>query len=799
MLLLEIRILAALTQTTVCRSEQMIPAKKTNRITALDYIGLKISVETTPNGKLKVTSEGHDENLLIELAQQLAWLGSALSTSPFGEKAAYAKASFRPPSSASKMVIAFEHSPLHVTEMACWLPLFSGAVIACGFPIPLRGDEIGLEISLELLARIAGVQHAVEFEGGVVMKSFSHMFVPVRKIQDRVQWHVVSSADSDTHLTYRHGLSLCGPRALLREMCLDDIKRCRAFVGWCSVAQSCLGSDRANYDNIHYSTATDLDSSTKFDGASLGFQQFGTAAFNFKFGVKEGKCHFKRDGPYRNIVSWAENTPVVLYDTAERRGWLVPASEVMLHIIQCRHRLEPSEVAGKRITLDTNVPVNSSAKAVLLKNMSVKLSDEEHHTFKSEIATIWSLLDFLVAENVAKEQNHNGATVKSTWCDDLNGFEFNAVVEQHSPFRQKQSKLSNTNGGWPMLTKDIDALVLLANGFEDIIVPAAAAENKDLCRSWQRVPKEKDFLATSIPMLKRLYRRAGCPLDRKYLTSTPKKLQWHQGNSMLFDSCEESNFVDCQCNRLQQILPKSTIGTIVPPGSIDNQGAVIFGHSGSMLQDILSKPRPQIPKYSGMYSQQNVQLTPIVVQQDSEDTSFSDGDTSGRSGSEFNLDSTPGSLYSCTTLSSQDSSTQLNDAMLGSFSKKRGRLPDIQFVLADEDNEFMDFERKRLKGGHAQDGLCPPITDYDCESMEDVYDRHRHRSNEKQRPSDSGDEFPASARNSILHSVTAGDGEAEGFGGKPGDAGLAVRVAEIKSQRMLRRQSGFYQRTAANG
>jgi hypothetical protein len=141
-------------------------------------------------------------------------------------------------SSTTEVVMRYEHSPLHETEQTCWLPLFPGAVIASGFPIPERGNETGLKISLNLLAGIGGVQHTVEFQGGVVMKGFSYMFVPVQKRDDRVQWHAVSSADPDTHLTYRSGLAQCGSRALSQDVGLDDISKCRAIVGWCSVAQS---------------------------------------------------------------------------------------------------------------------------------------------------------------------------------------------------------------------------------------------------------------------------------------------------------------------------------------------------------------------------------------------------------------------------------------------------------------------------------------------------------------------------------------------------------------------------------
>lgn len=664
---------------------------------------MSISIETAADGKLKFFAEGHCKDLIVGLSQQLAWLGSALSVSPFGDKVAYAKPLFIA-LSAGEVIIRYEHSPLHDTEQACWLSLFSGAVIASGFPILKRGDETGLEIALSLLAGIGGVQHAVEFQGGVVMKGFSHIFVPVRKTDNRLQWHAVSSADPNTYLTYHGGIAQCGPRALLQDVGLEDISKCRAIVGWCSVAQSRLGSDLANYENIHYSAATDIESTTKCAGGSLGFQQFGTAALDFKFGLKEGKYHFKRDGPYRNIVSWAEKTPIVLYDTAERRGWLVPASDVMLHIAQCRHRREPFEIAGKRITLDTSIPPNLTAKEVLLRNASVKLSDDDGHMFKTEIANIWSLLDFLIAENVAREQQNPGTAVEGFWCDILHGFEFNAVVEQHSPYHQKQVRLSTTNGGWPLLAKDIDALVLLANGFEDIIVPAAEDGNNGLCRSWRWVPKGNDYMATSTSMLRKLYDRAGYPLDRRYLTSTSKKLQWHRGTSMLFDPCESLRLDKCRCNRLQQILPRSTIGKIVPPDSIDNQGAVIFGHSGSIVRDMLSKPRPPVPRFSGIYSQKNVQLESAVVQQECEDSSLSDGDTPGQGGSDSTLGSTTGSLSSCTTLLSQDFASHPHEvgssSNLDPFPRKRGRLPEVRAFSTKEDDEFfMNTENKRVKSG----------------------------------------------------------------------------------------------------
>ncbi len=110
-----------------------------------------------------------------------------------------------------------------------------------------------------------------------------------------------------------------------------------------------------------------------------------------------------------------------------------------------------------------------------------------------------------------------GATVKGTLRDVIQGFEYKAVVEERSPFRQKQSFIKKTSGGWPTLVRDIDALVLFANGYEDVLRPSG---NTTLCRLWQSVPKWKDYLAATVKALNDLCDVAGCRVDRMYLTST---------------------------------------------------------------------------------------------------------------------------------------------------------------------------------------------------------------------------------------------------------------------------------------
>ena len=313
------------------------------------------------------------------------------------------------------MDINFRHTELNATEIACWLPLFKGASIASGFPIPERKGEIGLEVPIDLLARLADIRHATGFEGGIILKGFGEMFVPVKKTGDIVQWHAIVSEDSENRLTYGEGLSHCKPRGLLDEVSFEDLKTTRAIVGWCSAATSRLGSDAANYENIDYSGAKEAGSVLICAGGQVGIQQIGTGVLDLRLGAKDGNLHVPRLGRYQKIVSASDKTRIVLYGTAEQRGWLVFASDVLLHMIQHRHCLEPSEVEGKPVKLDTTVTAGSSAKRVLMEYGKVRISDEQDYNFKDLVLEIWATLESLIDQNTKRGQNISGAPVKANF------------------------------------------------------------------------------------------------------------------------------------------------------------------------------------------------------------------------------------------------------------------------------------------------------------------------------------------------------------------------------------------------
>jgi hypothetical protein len=637
------------------------------------------------------------ERLVEDLAQLFAWVGSALSISPFGEKLAYARPLLktlpREPQKEDEYCdpttidfdLSFESTALNALETACWLPLFKRASIASGFPIPERAQEIGLEVPLEILAELAGVRQAIEFEGGIILKGFAEMFVPVKKTGDRVQWHAIISEDNENRLTFGEGLSRCESRALLDEVSFGDLKSTRAIVGWCCAATSRLGSDAANYENIDYSGAKQAGLVLRCAGGQIGVQQIGTGILDFRLGAKDGNFHVPRLGRYSKIVSASEKTPIMLYGTKEQRSWLVFASDVLLHMIQHRHRLDPFKVEGKTVRLDTTVTPGSSAKTILMKNEKSRISDEQDYTFKTLVVDIWGILESLVDQNTRRSQNMSGAPVKASFQEVLQGYEYNAVVEDRSPFILKEQELNKTSGGWPSLIRDINALVLFADSFGEVILPTDSAKSS-LCRSWHTMPSGMDYMATTSKVLKDLYSVAGCRTTRSYLSST--QLRWHRGESLVFEACADT--LACRCNRLQQIIPKASIGFIVPPGLLEDEGAVIFGKSGSLLQGIFSMHYQRPVQITGIYSQPNIPLR-----------STSSSENSSRTGSDGTAESVSTSLSSsCPVLPVQTMLSEIPEideiAKPPASSKRRLCLADSPFEISDKDAEhYKAFERLR--------------------------------------------------------------------------------------------------------
>lgn len=545
--------------------------------------------------------------MVSEIGQQLALLGATLrtsGTSHVGRSEAQIS-SFGPFS--TDFHLKFSVYPVKENEASCWHDLFVNPVIACGFPTSNRADEIGLEISLHMMAALGGASHAVEYDGGVLLKGFSSMFVPLKRTGDSIQWHFIRTED-DKRLPFWEVDERCPGRALLDTIDLESISSTRAFLGWWGMTSTHLGTENAKYENIDWTATKEPVACAAFSGGSIGFQNFITGDLKFSVGPKDSKLHISRTGPYQRIIKYASKTPVVLYDTEERRGWLVPSSAVIAHIAQTRHFRERFSIQQKLVHInpaDPRLDIYEAAEMMLSENSSTALGEDDagnpNFYFRDLVLGVWSILESLM-DKAVKTGLSAESTLRWPTRKSLQGWEFMDIVDEISPLRLKEALIKKTCGGWVDLATDINAIVLFASGFEDIIKPAEWSL-KGLCHMWRAVPKEKDYLTTGVTTINKLFEQSGSRLTRKHLTST--HLQWHRGTVLFEKCCASDGSFRCTCERLQQILPDSGLnfGNAVPPGNLEKCGAVIFGQATHRLPvPIVSQPQSNNRSF---YSQEN--------------------------------------------------------------------------------------------------------------------------------------------------------------------------------------------------
>lgn len=140
-------------------------------------IRLKAAANTQlTSGKLK--------EVVVQFVQQMCWLSIVLPASPLGIPArAFVLQHGNGQMRLARATLEFQllFLPLESEEIkTCWLDLCTNPVLATGFQAPKRKDGyVGLEMSLGFLADLCGARHVVELGGGIVIKGFSAILLPV--------------------------------------------------------------------------------------------------------------------------------------------------------------------------------------------------------------------------------------------------------------------------------------------------------------------------------------------------------------------------------------------------------------------------------------------------------------------------------------------------------------------------------------------------------------------------------------------------------------------------------------------
>lgn len=198
------------------------------------------------------------EASISEIAEQLAWLGAALRSSPYESGIAWCTpfvnnivpnndptlASETTPDIICKIdFIVEKDESTDPTNGQCWHNMFRNPVVVKGYPISRRSElETGLEIPLNLMAGLTGTERVNRFNGKLFIKGFSSMLVPTKHNGDVLMWHLLYNQDK-TRISY---LDVTVPHAA--NISVSDLETSRHVLGWCSEGKYYAGKNIVNVE-----------------------------------------------------------------------------------------------------------------------------------------------------------------------------------------------------------------------------------------------------------------------------------------------------------------------------------------------------------------------------------------------------------------------------------------------------------------------------------------------------------------------------------------------------------------------
>jgi len=399
---------------------------------------------------------------------------------------------------------------------------------------------------------------------------------------------------------------------------------------------------------------------------------------------------------FRTEVLQLREMYVVLFDTLSRRGWLVDGISALLHITstQVRDRRflqmcdNPQEVSiryahhqrGGDDAFETICKLGNEEITLweeFTKRTTTKKKDSEGNMVgePEHLYDTWSL-KHQFRENIQtlnKIYAHqarplSGVDIRLTDRKRLEGWSFRNVVDRPILIEPKTVYLQDDSGGWVEYTRQFHAATLLGANFGELIQPRRHGSQPPCC-VWDTVPIGRDLLTVSYTTLREIAEKGGA------MKHFPKKvtsdIRWHQAHYLFEPDCASWDGKP-PCDRIQELLPLRTVGSIIEPkteGKLEDAAqpeaypaAVIFGrsqrtfHFWPVITDRFSHLRarsnePQMPIVQASVSSNTAQvareheLEPgISMPPSRSDTSMGDQRTNGeddRSGSTRATEITP--------------------------------------------------------------------------------------------------------------------------------------------------------------
>lgn len=238
-----------------------------------------------------------------------------------------------------------------------------------------------------------------------------------------------------------------------------------------------------------------------------------------------------RKEPYHGKVNTARRLPVLFYDRARKRGWLVDGASALLHIarsqvvhplyresshfndtavnsVSFKHpKAEDSPDAASEMLKDHDNQrhiINSEFGGYEQGKTDVygrPQSFQKYNFFKQLISDTWDTFDQIYSQ---QDQAKRSQTQQLRIPDSsIEGYEYMDLVSLRSPLTRRYIKLHSNGSEWSSFIRKINAITLFGQHFGELYTPGRNDE-RHICAHCRTVPTGLEYLAVPIPLLKEL-------------------------------------------------------------------------------------------------------------------------------------------------------------------------------------------------------------------------------------------------------------------------------------------------------
>ena len=202
---------------------------------------------------------------IVELGEQLAWMGAAVRAAPddlglyYCSPSIYHMKVYPPAAGYTRVTCGIDFaltryetgsSSLGKTGK-CWQALFCNPVIVEGYPIQSKPQSsMGLEIPLNIAATLGRAHRIQQFGINLFVKGFSSMLILTNFVTNIAVWHFLFNENGD-HMSYTDPQTLNIQDPNIPVVGTYQLQSARHVVGWCSMASSFTGRSIPSSESLY--------------------------------------------------------------------------------------------------------------------------------------------------------------------------------------------------------------------------------------------------------------------------------------------------------------------------------------------------------------------------------------------------------------------------------------------------------------------------------------------------------------------------------------------------------------------